>query len=87
MPSVVKTGSTYQIWFLGSNNPSIDTSDWIQWKLGAANLTINTPPSSVGGTVFGVNKLTILLPWIVLAALVVTGGITLVYRRIKVYNR
>jgi CARDB len=40
MPSVVKTGSNYQIWFLGSNNPDLDNSDWIQWKLGAANLTV-----------------------------------------------
>jgi hypothetical protein len=40
MPSVVKTGSNYQIWFLGSNNP-IDGSDWIQWKLGGANLTVS----------------------------------------------
>jgi hypothetical protein len=34
MPSVVKTGNTYQIYFLGSNNPDIGSSDWIQWKVG-----------------------------------------------------
>jgi hypothetical protein len=39
MPSVVKTGSNYQIWFLGSNNPDIDNSDFIQWKVGRAILT------------------------------------------------
>jgi len=39
MPSVVKTGgNTYQIWFLGSDNPDIGSSDWIQWKVGAADL-------------------------------------------------
>ncbi len=39
MPSVVKTGSnTYKIWFLGSDNPAIGASDWIQWKLGGADL-------------------------------------------------
>ncbi|MCJ7654707.1 MAG: hypothetical protein MUO97_05305 [Dehalococcoidia bacterium] len=41
MPSVVKTGSNYQIWFLGSNNTNLDSSDWIQWKLGEANLTVS----------------------------------------------
>jgi hypothetical protein len=40
MPSVVKTGDNYQIWFLGSDNPDLDGSDWIQWKLGMANLTV-----------------------------------------------
>jgi hypothetical protein len=44
MPSVVKTGSNYQIWFLGSNNPNLDSSDWIQWKLGMANLTVAPTP-------------------------------------------
>ncbi len=45
MPSVIKTGSNYQIWFLGSNNPDLDSSDWIQWKLGGANLTVAPNPT------------------------------------------
>jgi hypothetical protein len=45
MPSVVKTGSNYQIWFLGSDNPDLDSSDWIQWKLGGANLTVAPNPT------------------------------------------
>jgi hypothetical protein len=36
MPSVVKTGSVYRIWFLGSDNPAIGGSDWIQFKVGLA---------------------------------------------------
>jgi predicted GH43/DUF377 family glycosyl hydrolase len=44
MPSVVKTGSNYQIWFLGSDNSNLDSSDWIQWKLGMANLTVAPTP-------------------------------------------
>ena len=39
MPSVVKTGNNYEIFFLGSNNSDISSSDWIQWKLGRAILT------------------------------------------------
>ncbi|MGA2368657.1 MAG: putative Ig domain-containing protein, partial [Dehalococcoidia bacterium] len=39
MPSVVQTGSSYQIYFLGSNNPDMGNSDWIQWKVGRAILT------------------------------------------------
>ncbi len=73
MPSVVKTGSTYQIWFLGSNNPSIDTSDWIQWKLGGANLTVNAAPggpTAVGGKVFPVNKLLVIAPWLGLLTII-----------------
>ena len=46
MPSVVKTGTNYQIWFLGSDNPDLDNSDWIQWKLGGANLTVAPTPTS-----------------------------------------
>jgi hypothetical protein len=45
MPSVVKTGSNYQIWFLGSDNPNLGGSDWIQWKLGMANLTVAPTPT------------------------------------------
>jgi hypothetical protein len=46
MPSVVKTGSnSYKIWFIGSDNPDINNSDWIQWKLGAANLTKPSEPT------------------------------------------
>ena len=39
MPSVFKTGSNYEIYFLGSDNPNIGSSDWIQWKIGRAILT------------------------------------------------
>ena len=39
MPSVVKSGSNYEIYFLGSDNPNIGSSDWIQWKIGRAILT------------------------------------------------
>ncbi len=41
MPSVVKSGRNYQIYFLGSDNADIGSSDWIQWKLGRAGLTSN----------------------------------------------
>jgi hypothetical protein len=47
MPSVVKTGNNYEIYFLGSNNPDISDSDWIQWKLGRAILTPDTTPPTV----------------------------------------
>ena len=39
MPSVVKTGDKYQIWFIGSDNSDISNSDWVQWKLGRADLS------------------------------------------------
>jgi hypothetical protein len=39
MPSVVQTETGYEIFFLGSDNPNIGSSDWIQWKLGRAILT------------------------------------------------
>jgi hypothetical protein len=40
MPSVVKSGIDYEIFFLGSDYPGdIGGSDWIQWKLGGATLT------------------------------------------------
>jgi hypothetical protein len=86
MPSVVKTGSTYQIWFLGSD-ATIDGSDWIQWKLGGANLTVSAGPATVGGEVYPVNKMTILAPWIALTAVIMAGGITLIRRGIHVYHR
>ena len=38
MPSVVKTECNYQIWFLGSDNADIASSDWIQFRLGRAVL-------------------------------------------------
>jgi hypothetical protein len=69
MPSVVKTGSTYQIWFLGSNDPDID-STWISWKVGGANLTVNASPTPVGGTVFPVNKLLVIAPWLGLLTII-----------------
>jgi hypothetical protein len=48
MPSVVKTGSDYQIWFLGSNNPNIGGSDWIQWNMGGGGLPL--PVNGGGGS-------------------------------------
>jgi hypothetical protein len=89
MPSVVKTGNNYQIWFLGSDNSNIDGSDWIQWKLGGVNLTVNPGPGgpiTVGGEVYPVNKIAILMPWIALAAVIIAGGLTLICRGIKVYH-
>jgi hypothetical protein len=83
MPSVVKNGSNYQIWFLGSDNTNIDGSDWIQWKLGYAGLTPNAlPPGpvTIGGEVFPVNKVTILLPWIALFFIIISGGGVLLRR-------
>jgi PKD repeat protein len=60
MPSVVKIGSNYRIWFIGSDNPNIGSSDWIQWRLGGAS-AISVPlrltatgspnPASVAATV------------------------------------
>jgi hypothetical protein len=87
MPSVVKTGSAYQIWFLGSNNPNIGASDWIQWKLGYAGLTVIPPsgPVSVGGKVFPVDKTAVLLPYLVLGLLIVGGA--LVARRVIMVRR
>jgi hypothetical protein len=55
MPSVVKTGSNYQIWFLGSNNPDLINSDWIQWKLGGANLTVAPTPTPCDWVEYGNN--------------------------------
>jgi hypothetical protein len=45
MPSVVKVGNDYQIYFIGSDNPDIDNSNWIQWKLGSAIFTPEIPPT------------------------------------------
>jgi len=51
MPSVVKTGiNTYKIWFLGSDNPNIGASDWIQWKVGEADLVRDITPPTVTAT-------------------------------------
>lgn len=51
MPSVVKTGAnTYKIWFLGSDNLNIGASDWIQWKLGSADLVKDITPPTVAST-------------------------------------
>ncbi|MGD0352145.1 MAG: CARDB domain-containing protein [Dehalococcoidia bacterium] len=55
MPSVVKTGSNYQIWFLGSDNPNLDSSNWIQWKLGMANLTVAPTPTPCDWVEYGNN--------------------------------
>jgi len=38
MPSIVRTGNDYQIFFIGADNPHMP-ADWIQWKLGSAILT------------------------------------------------
>ncbi len=43
MPSVVKSGSNYEIFFLGSENAMTDGT-WIWWKLGRAVLTPVTNP-------------------------------------------
>jgi hypothetical protein len=90
MPSVVKTGNSYQIWFLGSDNPDIDSSDWIQWKLGGANLTVSAapeaPPTTVGGEVYPVNKMAILVPWIALATAIIAGGAILICRGSQGYH-
>jgi hypothetical protein len=45
MPSVVKIGNDYQVYFIGSDNPDIDNSNWIQWKLGRAIFTPEIPPT------------------------------------------
>jgi predicted GH43/DUF377 family glycosyl hydrolase len=55
MPSVVKTRSNYQIWFLGSDNPNLIDSDWIQWKLGGANLTVPPTPTPCDWVEYGNN--------------------------------
>ena len=49
MPSVVKSGNNYKIFFLGSDDPMTDGS-WIWWQLGEADLTLadQTPPTSSG---------------------------------------
>ena len=87
MPSVVKTGSSYQIWFLGSNDPNID-STWISWQIGGANLTPNAPqatPATVGGEVYPVNKTEILVPYLALAAVVIAGGLLLLRRKSRMH--
>lgn len=78
MPSVVKIGSTYQVFYLGSDCPDIDASDWIQWKLGGANVssgttptTTSTSPGAVGGDILPINKTAILLPYIIGGAIFV----------------
>jgi len=49
MPSVVKSGNNYKIFFLGSNNPMTDGS-WIWWKVGEADLAKDTTPPTVAST-------------------------------------
>jgi hypothetical protein len=48
MPSVVKTGNNYEIYFLGSAYES--DGSWIWWKLGRAILTPDTAPAKVNST-------------------------------------
>jgi hypothetical protein len=48
MPSVVKTGNSYEIYFLGSAYES--DGSWIWWKLGRAILTPDTTPAKVNST-------------------------------------
>jgi hypothetical protein len=80
MPSVVKIGNTYQIFFLGSNNPNIDSSDWIQWKVGLA--TLNPPVVVVGGEAYPTNNKAIaLLSWLILTLIIVVGGSAFFLRR------
>jgi hypothetical protein len=55
MPSVVKTGSNYQIWFLGSDNTNWDNPDWILWKLGGANLAVAPTPTPCDWVEYGNN--------------------------------
>ena len=70
MPSVVKTGiNTYQLWFLGSDNPNISASDWIQWKLGEADLVktsspVIIPPGSMGSVAPNINVRTAVSPMV-----------------------
>ena len=49
MPSIVQNGFSTEMFFLGSNNPDIASSDWIQWKLGRATLSPSIPPSGATG--------------------------------------
>ena len=42
MPSVVKTGNNYELFFLGSGD--VSDGSWIWWNLGRAGLTPNLPP-------------------------------------------
>ncbi len=51
MPSVVKTENGYEIFFLASVNPYIDTSNWIQWKLYRAILTPDSAAAVAVNTV------------------------------------
>lgn len=54
MPSVTKTDTnTYKIWFLGSDNSDIGGSDWIQWKLGMADLTTAASPGATSSPLEG----------------------------------
>ena len=45
MPSVVKSGNNYKIFFLGSDDESDGT--WIWWKLGGADMVKETTPPTV----------------------------------------
>jgi hypothetical protein len=60
MPSVVKSGDNYKIFFLGSDNPMTDGS-WIWWKLGEADLTLANPAPTAAphGTTKGPSTITV----------------------------
>jgi len=82
MPSVVKIGSNYQIWFLGSNNSDITSSDWIQWKVGMAILTppAGAPPGAptgapVGGYIEPANRFNVLAPYVALFGVIATVAV------------
>jgi len=85
MPSVVKTGDDYEIWFLGSDNEYIifddggihATSDWIQWRVGRATLSLPTTPTSPPPTLSPVpglpatgNKEGNITLWIIIAGII-----------------
>jgi len=52
MPSMVQDGFDIIVYFLGSNNPDIANSDWIQWKLGRMILSPDTYPVSAASGMF-----------------------------------
>jgi hypothetical protein len=58
------------------------------YALGYAKISaaITAQPTTVGGEVYPVNKLTILMPWIALAAVIIAGGTIIIYRRSQVHH-
>ena len=70
---VIITASTF---------PSL--SDLTGLVFGSA-LPVTPPPVEVGGEVYTVNKMAVLVPWIALAAVIIAGAI-IVMRRRSVWN-